>query len=377
MKTNFNFDVIIIGSNHINTLGAIRSFGENGIRCNVILIGKKKCYTLKSKYIKNKWVVSEKEEELISLLSSIKLDNNKIYLIPTSDFAAYALDKNFDSLSQKYILPNIEKKQGKIIQYMDKNIQYRIAHTKVKMATTKELDLLNIIEEKDLSKFIPCILKPIISAGAKKSDIVICNNFTEAKNSIEELKNKGYKRVLIQNYIDYDYECDISGISDGKNTFLSNIIKKINIYPSKRGSTSCGRVIANDNLELSSIIYIINELKYNGIFDVEVFVKNGEFYLNEINFRNSAVSYGLTKEKNYIPYSWVMLNEGNEINIANHIKDYTFVVEDFELKSLLKREIRIREYLSHKFFAKKKIYFSLKDTKPYFYKLLYMIRKEK
>lgn len=378
MKKIVNFEIIIIGSNHINTLGVLRSFGENGIKSNVIITGNNiNCYTLKSKYIKQKWIIEEDEQSLIKLLNELHFSCKKIYIIPTSDFAAYVLDKNFYLLSKKYFLPNIDNTQGKIIEYMDKNTQYKVAHNKIEMANTMELDLNNIFDENELIDYIPCILKPVISAGNQKSDIVICKSMIEFDNNIKSFKKKGYKRILIQKFIEYDYECDISGISDGKNTYLSNIINKINIYPAKRGSTSCGKVVSSKSIDMKPIINIINKIKYNGIFDVEIFIKNNIFYLNEINFRNSAVSYGLSKEKNYIPYSWVLLNEGERINISKHKKDYIFVVEDFEFKSLLNKEIKLKDYLFHMIFSKKKIYFSIHDIKPYFYKFIYMIKKGK
>ena len=111
-----NIEVIIIGGNHINALGVMRSLGEKGIKSFYIMTSPDQSYCKKCKYIKKYWAIKEEENEILNILrNEINFRNKRIYLIPTSDFAAFVLDKNFNELSNKYILPNIDNKEGEIL----------------------------------------------------------------------------------------------------------------------------------------------------------------------------------------------------------------------------------------------------------------------
>lgn len=69
--------VIVIGPNHYNTLGVIRSLGEEDVPVNLILVSRKENYVSKSKYVDKVWLVNESENEIISVL--INYFNNEKY----------------------------------------------------------------------------------------------------------------------------------------------------------------------------------------------------------------------------------------------------------------------------------------------------------
>lgn len=74
-------DAIVIGANHHNTLGVVRSLGEKGIKSIIIIYNTKKTFIKKSKYVKDIYTISE-VGNLITLLLSIKdYYNGKIVLI--------------------------------------------------------------------------------------------------------------------------------------------------------------------------------------------------------------------------------------------------------------------------------------------------------
>ena len=79
---------IVIGGNHYNTLGVIRSLGEMGVPVYLILISEKGGYVSKSKYIVNSWYVDNSEDAIINVLSNNFINEEcKPVIIPTSDFA--------------------------------------------------------------------------------------------------------------------------------------------------------------------------------------------------------------------------------------------------------------------------------------------------
>ena len=166
---------------------------------------------------------------------------------------------------------------------MDKYYQYELAKkNNIKMAKSFSLNLKNKIELKNIP--FPCIIKPLISALGSKKDIKICHNKNEFQKAINEFKGKKYQDVMIQEYIDYDYECELIGCAHDNHIIIPGITTKIRIYPLKSGSTSFGKIdsLKNFNFKINKIEKLIKSLNFTGIFDLEVFVKGNEMYLNEM-----------------------------------------------------------------------------------------------
>lgn len=68
----------------------------------------------------------EEEEELVKQILLFHTIDDKPVIIPTSDFAAYCIDYHYDLLCKGFRLPSINKKQGQIVQYMDKYEQKKL-----------------------------------------------------------------------------------------------------------------------------------------------------------------------------------------------------------------------------------------------------------
>lgn len=369
--------IIVIGGNHHNILGVIRSLGENNINPYIILTNDDKyAYVKKSRYIKKYWIVKEGKEEVLNILNeNFNNENEKPILIPTSDFAAKLLDDFFEELKNKYLVPNINNKSGEITKYMDKYEQYKLAKKyNILMAKTYYLDLKQTPNLENMP--IPCILKPVKSVEGKKIDITICRTKTELKNAIKKFINLNYKEILLQEFLYADKEFDLCGCVKDNIVIFPAIIDKLRLYPDKRGNTSFGSVIDSNFADLNNIKYMLSKLNYNGIINIEVFVVNGRIYLNEINFRNSAISYALTSADIYIPLIWLQLNIDNYQSCNYSVKQYYFIGEDNETKSLLHNDVTFFEYLYEFIISKKFIFLNLEDIKPFFYKIVYGIRKK-
>ena len=168
---------IVIGSDHYNTLGVIRSLGEKGIPVYLILITQNEGFVDKSKYVAQSWSVHSSEKKILEIL--IRNFNNEEFkpvIIPTSDFAVKIIDENLDMLKYKYITPNIKNTQGKITKLMNKKTMNEIAiKSGLTVPKTWEIFLNNQYRLPDELTF-PCIVKPISSVEGKKEDIVVCKN---------------------------------------------------------------------------------------------------------------------------------------------------------------------------------------------------------
>ena len=187
-------DVVLIGGNHHNMLGIIRSLGKNNIKSNLIITDDKKySFVSKSRYVNEYEIIPENEELVLKCIEKYKNSVPKKLLIPTSDFAEYVIDKNLHELKKHFLVPSIDKTEGNVVKYMDKILQYDLCKKyNIKMAKTINLNL-NEIEDclKEIKKLsFPCILKPELSIDGKKSDIRICNEYDEVKSTLIEFKHK-------------------------------------------------------------------------------------------------------------------------------------------------------------------------------------------
>lgn len=372
MKNN----VLVIGANHHNTLGVIRMLGINGIFSNVIIINDNKySYVTKSKFVNKAIIINEDEQKLLEEILKFSNINSNILLIPTSDFAASVIDKNFNLLSKNFILPSIMNKEGYIDYYMDKNIQtelydkFNIPHAKSKIISLKNIEPQNI-------KY-PIIIKPYKSVLGQKNDICVAkdaNEMSEYKNNLINLK---YEKVLMQEFLNYDQEYTLMGISYEGNVICPGAVKKIRRYPKSTGSVSYGIIIPYEdiNLDLQPIFNLLNKIKYNGLFDIEIFKCDNSYYINEINFRNSGNTFALMYGN--VNLIWVYYNLVMKTNIKSNTrldKEYFICDEFLEKKQLKDNNISLKEYFKSK--EKSKSFFVSKckyDRMIIFWKNLYAI----
>ena len=159
--STINNTIVVIGGNHHNTLGVIRSLGEKG--CHIVAIitnDSPYAFVKKSKYIEKYYTIYENEIEILNVLKEkINTKKEKPIIVPTSDFAARTIDENYDNLSKTFLLPSIGEEQGKIAEYMDKYEQYKIAVKHgLRMARSVIVDVNSAFEMLGMKK---CILKEI------------------------------------------------------------------------------------------------------------------------------------------------------------------------------------------------------------------------
>ena len=214
-------EVIVVGGNHHNALGVIRSFGKNGIKINLIVTNDTKYpFIVKSKYVKKYSIIKENEVEILDELSKYKNITPKPAIIPTSDYAEYVIDKNLDKLKKTFIVPSINNTQGEVIKYMDKFNQIDLCKKyKIDMAKSCVLVLNNELNLNIKLKY-PYILKPIESINGKKTDIQIVSNPKESKIvSKEDINKLGLKTFFF---------------SDASGAINRKIFNELNGYDEKR-----------------------------------------------------------------------------------------------------------------------------------------------
>lgn len=367
-------DVIIIGGDHSNTLGVIRMFGENQIQPYVYIIDDdNRATVIKSKYVKEAKIFYTEEETINYILDKFKNNKLKPILIPTTDKTSSEIDKRYDEISKYFITQSINKKANTITKFMDKYEQYKFSQNfDIKMA--KSVVLLYPFDITDINKDFnyPLILKPLLSIDGKKMDIRIVNSKDDLINALNIMKND-YKRILVQEYIMYDYECDMSGFCYDNNVSISGYVKKERIWPQKKGSMTFGIVSKCDDFskEIDEIKKIIISLNYEGLFDIEFFVKDKTVYLNEINFRNSGLTY-LYGNSYICYYYYKSLVERKFIPAPVIENEYNVMDDHAEIHQILEKNITFKQHCKDR---KKTKIFLAKNSKDNYASLLLFLRK--
>lgn len=377
--------VILIGGNHHNGLGLARSFGVNGIKPYGIIVGEgaEHGFVRKSKYWAKTWVIKSDDEIVEFLLNAFQNEKEKPVVIPYSDGAAEEIDLNLDRLKEHFLLPSIGGQQGKIAELMDKQKQVEFAQTYgIPMAKSCVVDLNDIRLPEDM--IYPCIVKPVVSAEGEKSDIRKCDTETQTVVYLQELRQKGYHRFLVQEYLNYDAEYLMVGSISGQNQCWFNS-KKIRVWPVVGGSSSCLQVTRENNVQdfFDEVRNAFGRVGYDGIFDVEALCVGGKIYLNEINWRNSGTIYSVFGSKVYYPVNWYYWKTKNQLpeNFIQSCLDETVytIDESLDLRHVTCGNITLKQWLRDKKKSKAFALWYSKDLRPtvaqYFYLLKELIKR--
>lgn len=315
-------DVIIIGGNHHNPLGVVRSFGVNGIRpYGIIVVGKdKNSFVTKSRYWKKTWLASTDAEAIEIMKNEFSDQNQKPVVIPCSDSIAMEIDLQLDELKERFILPSMGERQGAIAALMDKHKQVEFCEKNgLLMAKSWIIDLRNNKWPEDIN--YPVFFKPVTSAEGVKLDIRRCDDKEEAQKYSEVLRDKGYKRFLLQEYIPFDRELEFVGSTADTDAFI--ISENIREWPLIGGTNSF--FVVKGNIELKKCCFrILEAMKQNGFsgcFDVELFDYKGEIYVNEFNWRNTGNSFFALGTNVHYAVIWYLSKIGEDTSLLKHTTD--------------------------------------------------------
>lgn len=370
-----NCHVIIIGGDHYNTLWLVRCLGFKGLKPDVIVLSeRKKSFVCKSKYI-NFALVVHCEEELILELEKRKTLRKQI-LISSSDVITKILDSRYDTLKESYVLPNCGGETGKITYWMDKSKMLNVAReVGINTPYSKAVHLDNDFCDVDLNAIqYPCLIKPQMSVNGHKEDFRICNNKEELDKALDTIR-LNCKDVLIQQYIVRDFEFVVNGIRCGNKHLIPGVIRKVKVgqNTNNMGMTTIAYSDAKINkyIEVNKIKDMMDIIDYNGIYSVEFIVSDGIPYLLEINFRSDATVYISTTGGVNLPYLWVALALGKEVEPICYFNKKTGMAEVSYVKELpLKRPWKIIvDWWKTDCYS----IFSWKDIMPFFYKFIYAV----
>lgn len=291
---------IVIGMEHYNPLGLIRTLGKNGIHPVFIAIKGKGPASIKSKYISKLHPVKTIEEGYEVLLSEYGDMEEKPFVIATDDDVQSLIDINYSKLKDRFIVFNAGE-DGRVTKFMDKNEILLIAKK-------HGLDILPtvVVDHGEIPSGIeyPVITKSISpNVGGWKKDVHICYSAEELKNAYDNILSP---KVLIQKFIDKENECCLEGfsINKGKDCFFPMAVRYNYVIPGYYSPYMTAYTFENDDLK-KKIQSLIEDIGFEGMYDVEFLVdKSGTYYFSEINFRNSIWNYIATFAGMPYPVLW-------------------------------------------------------------------------
>ncbi len=320
---------IVIGEEHYNPLGIIRSLGQCGINPVFIAIKGKSTVSSKSKYVSCNHFVDSIDEAYNVLMSEYTEQKNKPFVITSDDDIQSLLDMNYEKLKEHFILFNAGS-DGQITKYMDKKEILDLAEKHgLKILKTTVVNK-GVIPENIEYPIITKSISPNI--GGWKADVHICNSAEELKNAYDHILSP---QVLLQKFVEKKNEYCLDGfsINRGKKMFIP-IASTYNYLIRGYYSPYMTVYPFEDEKMKESLNAMLEEIGFEGIFSIEFLIdQDGTYYFSEINFRNSTWSYIAAKLGMPLPLLWAESMLSGEINSSWYkpVPDnYTAMVEPID-----------------------------------------------
>jgi predicted ATP-grasp superfamily ATP-dependent carboligase len=325
--------VVIIGHGFTSRLGVIRSVAQVGCEVTVIVMtGYKRlrktlnksiqidCY---SKYVSQIYYCYCKDGEgLIQLLLNKCADKNqKVIIIPDSDFSAVVIDNNQERLNKHFLFPHIRHQAGAVYAWMNKTKQKSLAQELgMNVAQAVVVDIVNRQFTIPQDIHYPCFPKPVATVDGGKKYLCKCNNERELCQVLKRAKGSSNIRVLIEDYKQIEEEYAVLGFSDGRQVVIPAVIKFRQPSKSHVGVALQGEIIPTNGFEQMTDLFqeFIRRIGFCGIFDVDFYQSGAKFYFGELNLRFGASGYAVTKMGVNLPGMLVKTLLDESIEEMNH-----------------------------------------------------------
>lgn len=356
--------VIVFGNDHTNSVGVIQSLGKAGYKSVGLLYGAKTDLVISSNYTSHVITARDPQACVDKLLETCFDSDVRIPIIATCDMAALTLERNEERLKERFIF---EHSAHYTLEYLSKK------ENQVRLAEEAGFNVPKSWNLKD-SKVIPddvsypCLIKPLVSCEGAKSDIRVCKTKEELEYHLNTLNCT--KNVLLQQYIDRDYEISIlgCGLTTGK-CIIPVIENKLTLYPKYVGLECLANMQPLEDYEIKlNIKNIIASIGYVGLFSVEMMHcrDNGKFYFTEINLRNDGAEafvtmYGANLPLNHIEdLIGLPLTEQKELHPGYYIWDFHHFL------SLIHLDISICTWIKEIRKSNGFMLYFEEDTKPFY-----------
>lgn len=385
-----NQKVVVIGHGYTSRLGVIRALGREGYEVTVIVMtgynrdGKtlntKKPIDCYSKYVSRILYCPSDREKLIQLLLTGCVDpQQKVVVIPDSDFSTAAVDLNAERLSDHFLFPHINHRPGEIVAWMDKFRQKDLAASVgLKVAKGWRIDVTEGKYSIPHDIVYPCFPKPLATLQGGKRGLKRCDNEDELREVVAVLsKANPTISILVEEFKKIDVEQALLGFSDGREVIIPGIIKtRLLAHGGHFGVAIQGEILPVTGYEelIEKFKSMVLKTRFVGIFDIDFYQSEKKFYFCEINFRYGGSGYaytamgvnfpamlvktllgeGISEMKRTIDHKAVFVNERMCIDdwYSGYIytKYYKRTLNDSDIKFVYDKEDKSPQYQLEKLF---------------------------
>lgn len=363
---------IVIGHDCVNVLGLVQSLGREGVDVTAILECEKSELIRHSNYAKEIIAVCNFEEAVEVLLTRFA-GEEKIPVFPAGDGVALTLAQNYKRLEKHFLIEHLTGAYT-MEQLMSKDLQIKLAvkhkfNVPYSMCFSKPF----FVPE---SMVYPCIVKPLVSCLGDKRDILIAQNTEELKDILEN-RVCFSESVIIQQFIDKDYEYDMMGCAYKNGEVyipLSDRMVKFNRQLQDTSTVSYIEPLdAEIAVEVEKIKTLMNDIGYVGLFSVEFMhnKKDGLIYFTEVNFRNDGENAFIVHEGVNLPFLHFqdLLDQPKKL-FTPTTKSKKYIWEGVHFSNFIKKGISFREWLSDLKGVDGFLYYFKDDKAPFFYQFV-------
>ena len=367
-------EVIVIGYNHHNTLGLIRSLGEAGHHVHLLLMESGFNYVNKSSYLQS-WKLLHNLNEVIPAVQDIAgRCKEKPVLFCSGDGEASFVNNHFIELNQ-YCYTEGAYKNGDVNIYHGKFKSNALAQAHgFKIPKTWVVNKFSALPD-DLK--YPLLVKAGDSIRGGKSVLRKYTNKDSLSDALHKVSEDLYP-LQIQEFIEKEFEIIILGcsIDHGTQVLCPVAEKKLRYYPQEFQTTAYTESIqieGNSDLEIivDKIASMIRYVGYSGLFSVELIYANNQYYFLETNFRNDGTGYLATICGFNLPDIFCKSIIGERVNINGYQYQpchYVNVIADG--MNVIHRRVPLMQWIKQLKRAKCYSHYSKKDRKPLLYSVL-------
>lgn len=357
--------IIVFGNDHTNTLGVVQVLGFEGFSVSAVVWGAKSGLVASSKYVDAVYS-AETPQSCIDVIRE-RFDNGEVAVIATCDAAAIELERNRLSFGDNC---RFECAQGEwnIENLCEKDLQVRLAKEAGFEVPWSSKPIVSVADVPEDVPF-PCITKSLVSCKGSKNDLTIVRTREELLPVVESLLVHT-PRILLQQYIDRDYEISIlgCGLKDGE-CIIPCIEHKLTLYPKNVGLECVAYMQPLDDNSISQPIRnLIKRIGYVGLFSVEMMhcKTDNKFYFTEINLRNDGANSFVYKYGVNLPLIHIENLFDKPISEFSHFQSGYYIWEMHHTLSLVHRQLSIKQWIAEIKKSKGFLTYFANDKKPFY-----------
>lgn len=214
----------------------------------------------------------------------------------------------------------------------------------------------------------PCLIKPLISREGAKSDIRVCKDKTELEINLKSLQHT--RNVLLQQYIERDYEISILGCAlKNGNVIIPCVENKLTLFPLNVGLECLADIQPlNDKEIIRCVNNLIKLTGYVGLFSVEMMHSkiDNKFYFTEINLRNDGANGFIYKYGENLPLNHIEDLLDLPLTPPANPRPGYYIWEMHHTLSLVHREISLWQWIKEIRKSQGFLTYIKEDKRPFF-----------